>query len=597
MKVNFFHNKKEWFALAVVCLATVIAYGNSFSVPFVYDDSAQIVESSFIKNFLFFPALFSYEYFKLSPKRYRPLTVAFYFPQYAFWRLNPWGYHLFKLLLHLANVILLYFYLRLLKISFGIGLTAAALFALHPAQTESVACISFLDGPLMFFWFMLTLIAAARSLPGKKGRGWYRLSLLFYLFALASMESAFVLPFWLFFQSLLFHFPGRSRRVSFWSGYLSVAVFWALIRFFIMNRVGPAPDSVPLSAGGGIMILSTLLHYLKVSFFPFNLCLDYVTPLSGGPFHLSRPPLFLFAGAAAAFILAGMVKSRRLLMGWGIFFICLLPFSNLIRTPHLVSDRYLYLPLAGFSLAAAVLMIKTASSARSAAARRLFTVSLTVILFSWGMLSRERNRTWRDPRFLWKDVLDYSPSSVTALNNLGSVNLEADDLKGAEECFRKALAIARSDRKRAAVSINLAEVLWKQEKRKEALENLEEAGRLYPWEPRIFYTRGHMYYQAGEPDSAMRDYGKALDLDPYHYLTYDYLSELFASQGRWKEAEDFARRAVALNPDFALGYDHLGIILANRGREELAKKYWRKALELDPDLESARKNLAASESK
>ena len=587
--------KKQWVGLSLVCLATVVVYSNSFSVPFIYDDNAQIVESSFIKNYKFIPALFNFEYFKLSPKRYRPVTVAFYFPQYAFWRLNPWGYHLFKLLLHLANVILLYLYLRSLGIAYPVPGISALLFALHPAQTETVTCISFLDEPLMFFWFMITLITATRSLFGKGGKRWYFLSLLFYLLSLASKEPAFVLPLWLFLQCLIFRFPGRSRRFFFWFGYLLVAAIWVVIRFGIMNQVGPAPDPVPLCGGGLILVVSSLLHYLRVAFFPFNLCLDYAPPLSGGAFILPPVGLFLLACLGAAFILSGIFRSRLLLLGWGIFLVSLLPFSNIIRTPHLVSDRYLYLPLAGFSLAVAVLAMKIRSALRTASARRLFGAGLIVIFFCWGILTRERNRLWQNPRRLWEDVLAYSPASVTALNNLGSVHLAEGDLLRADRYYLKALRLSPPQRKLAAVYTNLAEVEWKRGRKEEARENLENAIRVYSWDPRAFYTRGHFFYQEGEPLLALRDYKAALNLSPYNYLVYDYLSELFASQQRWKEAEDFARRGLTLNPDFALGYDHLGIIYANQGRGEEARLQWIRALELDPNLESARNNLTVAE--
>ncbi|MDP8215064.1 MAG: tetratricopeptide repeat protein [Candidatus Euphemobacter frigidus] len=587
--------KKEWFRLLLICLATVIAYGNAFQVPFVYDDLPQIVESAFIKNPAFLPKLFTADYFQLSPKRYRPITVAFYFPQYAFWRLNPWGYHLFKLLLHLANVILLYFYLRLLGVPSNIRVVSAALFALHPAQTETITCISFLDEPLMFFWFMLTLIAATRSLSGNSGGAWYSISLLFYILSLASKEPAIVLPVWLFLQCLVFSFPGRRRRYFFWCGYLLTTGIWVMIRFGIMNRVGPAPDAVSLTTGGLTLIVSSFLHYLRVAFLPVNLCLDYTLPLSGGVFTLPLLWLCLLVCLGTACILSGIFKSRFLLLGWGIFIISLLPFLNIIRTPHLVSDRYLYLPLAGFSLVGATLALKAGSRLRTGRWRWLFNISFIIVFLCWGTLIQKRNRVWRSPRRLWEDVLNYSPGSVTALSNLGSTYLEKGNFPRAEEYYRMALESFSTPSTTVAVYTNLAEALWEQGRKDEALRTLKNAIRIYPWFPRAFYTRGRFFYREGEVVPALKDYESALKLTPYNYLVYDYLAELFASQHYWEEAEDYARKVIDLNPDYALGYDHLGVIYANQGRGDEARAQWRRALKLDPNLQSVRNNLAAAE--
>lgn len=587
--------KKDWVWLGMICLATVIAYGNSFQVPFVYDDFSQIVESAFIKNPAFLPKLFTSDYFQLSPKRYRPGSVIFYFIQYAFWRLNPWGYHLFKILLHLTNVILLYWYLRLLRTGAVIALLGAAFFSLHPAHTETITCISFLDDPLMFFWFMLSLIAATRSFSGNRDKAWYSLSLVFYILALASKEPAIVLPVWLFLQCWICSFPRRSRRYFFWCGYLVTTGIWIMIRFIIMNRVGPATDSVSLTVGGLTLAIPSFLHYLRVAFFPVNLCLDYSLPLAGGVFALPWLWSFLLVLLGISFILGGIFKSRFLLLGWGIFVIAILPCLNLIRTPQLVSDRYLYLPLAGLSLVVASLAQKVRSELRPGRCRGLFNIGIIIFLLCWGTLIRGRNQVWQSPRRLWKDVIEYSPGSVTALSNLGSRYLEEGNFSRAEEYYRMALEWPSNPSKKVVVYTNLAEVYWEQGRKDEALRYLKDAIRMYPWLPRTFSTRGHFFFQKGEIKLALKDYGSALKLSPYNYRVYDYLAELFGSQHRWEEAAGYARRAVELNPDFAIGYDHLGIIYANQGRGEEARAQWRCALDLDPNLESARTNLAMSE--
>ena len=588
--------KKTWFWLGLICLATVIAYGNSFRVPFIYDDTNQIVESAFIKNPAFLPKLFTPAYYQLSAKRYRPVTVLFYFIQYAFWRLNPWGYHLFKLLLHLTNVILLYCYLRLLRTGGAVALLGAAFFALHPAHVETITCISFLDDPLMFFWFLLGVIAALQTVRSTGRRWpWYGASLFFYLLALASKELALVLPLWLALQFWTLRFPGPSRRSRFWLGYIIVSLAWVVIRFYLLERDHWLMISAGREIGRLNHIAATYLHYLRVAFLPINLCLDYVYPLPGGVFALPTIILLPLTFIAAIILVILSAKSRYLLLGWGWFLLAILPLGNLIAQPRLVADRYLYLPLAGFSLAIAFLVHRVGARIKGGYHRLLFIISLLLLFICWGSLVREQNRIWGNPGLLWEDIIRYSPRSATAHNNLGSLYLARKEfgLAGAE--FKEALSCSPPARHRAIAYTNLGLLRWEEGLTEAAITNLKTASETDPTYAPAGYELGKIYYRQGKAPSALREYRRALSLTPYDYIIYDHLAALFASQARWQEAEESARRAVALNPDFAIGFDHLGVIYANQKRGEKARAQWRRALELDPNLESARKNLAAAE--
>lgn len=588
--------KKTWFWLGVICLMTVIAYGNSFQVPFIYDDAGQIVESAFIKNPAFLPKLFTSDYYQLSPKRYRPVTVLFYFIQYAFWRLNPWGYHLFKLLLHLANVILLYRYLRLLRTGSVVALFGAALFSLHPAHTETITCISFLDDPLMFFWFMLSVISATRAVRLiNRQWSWYVASLIFYLLALASKELALVLPIWLALQFSIVHFPGFSKRTRFWLGYIIVSLFWVLIRFYLMEKDSWLMASAGPEIGRLHLIVATYLHYLRVAFLPINLCLDYVYPLPGGIFALSVIILIPIALIASIILIILSAKSRYLFLGWGWFLLAILPLGNIIPQPRLIADRYLYLPLVGFSLVIAVLADQLRRKFKKKYSRLIMPISLICIFLWWGSLIREQNRIWGNPRMLWEDILRISPRSATARNNLGSAYLFRGELDLAEEELRLALGNNPPQKFQAVIQTNLALVQWAAGLKDDAIASLKMAVRADPTYAPAVYELGNIYYREGDGSAALQEYRQALRLAPYDYIIYDHLAALSASRGEWKEAAGYARRTVDLNPDFAIGYDHLGIIYANQGMGDEARTQWRRALELDPNLESALNNLAATE--
>ena len=90
----------------LVCIAV---YLNSLSNGFVFDDYAVIVENKYLKlPGINVASFFNHSYFKIAggEASYRPVATLSYYLIYAIAGLNPFFYHLFSVLLHLANVVL-----------------------------------------------------------------------------------------------------------------------------------------------------------------------------------------------------------------------------------------------------------------------------------------------------------------------------------------------------------------------------------------------------------------------------------------------------------------------------------------------------------
>ncbi len=124
-----------------------------------------------------------------------PLRVLSYAVDYHFWGLNAFGYHLTNLVLHTANVLLVYAVLRWIVRRGLMAWLGAACFAVHPVQVESVTWASGRRDVLYAFFFLLSLLSFLRYLRGGKWRRWcYGASVAFFVLAMLSKASAMMLP-------------------------------------------------------------------------------------------------------------------------------------------------------------------------------------------------------------------------------------------------------------------------------------------------------------------------------------------------------------------------------------------------------------------
>src|SRR3984893_4850191 len=167
----------------ILCVLTVLVYRPAWHGGFLWDDDRYVTEN----HLLTAPDGLHRVWFSLdAPSQYFPLTYTVLRIERALWDLNPTGYHWINILVHAANACLVWAVLARLNVR-GAWL-AAAVFALHPVQVESVAWISELKNVLMGFFFLLTLLAWIEYVdPRRSSRGIFFLAaLVCYALALAA---------------------------------------------------------------------------------------------------------------------------------------------------------------------------------------------------------------------------------------------------------------------------------------------------------------------------------------------------------------------------------------------------------------------------
>src|SRR3989304_9471218 len=241
-------NPLSIYILILISLFSILLYLNATYGKFVYDDFKIIVENCFIKEWKYFPKIFTQDYFTISGEMsYRPIVTISYFIDYAIWRLNPFGFHLTNVILHTLNAVLFYFLLNTVLQNKKIVLFSTLFFVTHLALVETINAVGYREDLLSAPFLLVSLIYFIKSdnlLYNKNDKRqftlYYAISLIAYLCALFSKEMAITFP------ALLFLFVVFSdqkiwtdivkRFKGIYIGYIAVSLFYVIIRFVIFKN-------------------------------------------------------------------------------------------------------------------------------------------------------------------------------------------------------------------------------------------------------------------------------------------------------------------------------------------------------------------------
>ncbi len=178
---------------ALVAL-TVLAYLPALRGGFIWDDDLHVTQNQLLRTWQGLVDIW------LTPGailQYYPLTHTSWWVQYHLWGLAPLGYHLVNVLLHGSSAAVLWRVLRRLAVP-GAWM-AAAVFALHPVQVESVAWVTELKNVQSGFFYLLALLGYLRwgladDAEPAGGRRIYALSFLSFACAVLSKSVTCTLP-------------------------------------------------------------------------------------------------------------------------------------------------------------------------------------------------------------------------------------------------------------------------------------------------------------------------------------------------------------------------------------------------------------------
>lgn len=521
--------------LFIIFIATAI-YANTLNNGFVYDDKGTIVRNEMIKSPGNLSKLFTNEYFAMSKEAsYRPLVTLAYLIDYAVFGLKPWGYHLTNILLNTFNGALFYVFAGLLlnkeniscQKSYG-SFLITLLYVSHPILTEAVNAISFREDLLAFLFYIATLNLYL-SLKTKHFSGFklsvlltYLLSCLTFSLALLSKEIALTLPLIIFCYEWIYSDNGnRSLRSIFFNrynlGYIAVVLAYCYFRFyyfesslgksFYVHDVNERLLTIPL----------LILSYLKLLLIPVSLSAEYVFLGVRSIFS----PFFVipFFAVSLFFVLALKLKkiNKETAFGMLFFIITLIPVYNVIPIANSIAERYLYLPSAGFIIAAGSAMQHLSRLILTSTIRvrqRYVLIPLFIILSIFSFVVVNRNMVWIDNYSLWSDAVMKMPKSYRAHYILGVNYDEQGKFNEAIQQFQLASELSPGDINAhielVIAHFNLGVSYGNQGKFDEAIQQYQLALKLDSTLVQAHYNLGKIYLAKGLRDKAKIEFEKAL---------------------------------------------------------------------------------------
>ena len=514
------------------------------------------------------------------------------------------GHHLVNVLLHAANVLLLFGVLKRMTTTLWSSALVAALFAIHPLHVESVAWVTERKDVLCGLFWMLTLWAYW-CFTSQGGLWRYLLVVFSYTLAVMAKPLAVTLPCVLV---LLDYWPLGRLKLGQMTPIIGNEKDWiSSVQHRPSSRVGlvllektPLLGIAALASyltilcqleTGAISSLETLplptrlanttisyAAYLRKFLWPDDLAFFYPYPKLLASWQLLTAVALLF------FITMAVTwQGRRrpyLLVGWLWYVGVMVPMSGLVQGgSHSMADRFAYLPLVGVYAASAFGLNELVRKLPKIKWPLIYSISVALLILlpvSWLQIG-----TWRNSLVLYDQALRVTTENYIAHSNLGSALEALGRSEKALAHFQEALQIKPEF---AEARNGMGSALQSLGRPEEALAHHQEALQIKPDFAEARNNIGSALQAMGRPEEAIAHFQEALQMKPEFAEARNGLGNALQALGRLEEALAHYQEALQIKPNLAEAHNNMGSALQNLGRPEEALAHYQEALQIKTDF-------------
>jgi len=560
----------------LIILLGLVAYGNTVFNSLICDDEFVIKKNIFIRSFDNLPRLFNKSYLTKSSDifftnthdkydigsaelSYRPVTTLSHMLEYAIWKLDPVGYHIDNMLLHILCAILLYIFVFLVLNNAAIAFWSGLIFVIHPIHAEVVNIVSFREDILVgiFALFsLITYILYKRQSYSKRSM-FYGLSVLSFSLALFSKEMAITIPALIILYDLYFEYKGELKYVfinfmSRYLGFVIVSIFYLYVNFiFFANPEGGAAAEY---MGGNLytnMLTMAVVFsdYIASFWLPLSAKIIPVYYFPVMTTFFNRQVILAVGLIIMFFILAFKLikKSRSVSFFIFWFFLTLLPVSNIIPLVNPMAYRYVYFPVIGFCVVSGIILRQLEGSKTlkmiSPNLYRILQITIVALLI---VITIPHNIFYRNRFTYAKEALRSFPKNHQSLGDMGFAALESGDYIRSLIYFN---SIAHDGQYDPGIFINMGICYDYLGKFDQAIEQYKIALILKPDYSSAYYNIGIASLKKGDYKDAILNFSKTKELDPRFANAYRFTAEAYLKQKKTKLAIAELNKGLEIIPD------------------------------------------------
>jgi tetratricopeptide (TPR) repeat protein len=610
----------------------LVAYHNSFSAAFVFDDTRWIEHGRRIREDLW----------PLSPffsGTLRPLLFYTLAVNYRLGGLDVTGYHVFNVTVHLLAAVTLYDLMRLTfqrpcfrgryaASATWLAFAVAAVWVVHPLQTQGVNYVIQRGESMASLCMLFCLYGMVRAQESQRPWGWYALVVVAGWLGMGAKEIMITAP-------VLMYLYDRTFLSGTWRGplwrrwwlYAAVAPAWLWLASGGIRGAQSAVRASSIAAKSQADVLSgaagpkqvdgvaakpqqptrsemptpleyartqpaVILHYLRLVVWPNPLCMDYRWPVAAVDEAVVPTAILLVLLASSLWAL-----SARPALGFVAcsFFLILAPTSSILPIRDLAFEHRMYLASAAviILLVFAVRWLFKSLVARTTWKPQSVNYLLAGLLFvAMLMLTTgtiARNRDYQSQLTMWESIVEVRPTNVRALNNLAQLYFDAGRRDDAVRLLEQAARLQAGDAHTEAI---VGLMLLKDGRVEAAVLRMQRAIERWPGVATLHLNLGAAYEQLGQWDEAIFQFRQAAKYAPGMAAAQKNLGHALVQSGKIDDGITAYREALRLDPGFFDAHINLGAALAGRGQLDDAIRHFEQALALGPDEILAHENLA-----